>query len=168
MTKLAIVLNVYRRVEHICNLISHGKHGYITWEPEKKYLVWGRLRAQQNIPRARRAAGWPGHPPPPLCVIIRLHSQLSTATSVATPNQAVRAYHARERHEATGRPSQQQQHCRPPVPKQPGHDWPTNPRDNQMSTFPDYCKQHIKQSTNIKISRWPLFTGNNFVSEGSL
>jgi hypothetical protein len=30
---------------------------------KKKYLVWGRFRAKQTLPRARRAAGWPGRPP---------------------------------------------------------------------------------------------------------
>jgi hypothetical protein len=44
----------------------------------------------------------------------------------------------------------------------------TNPRDNQMSTLLIYCKQHINHTTNNKISRSPLFAGNNPVIAGSL
>jgi hypothetical protein len=59
---------------------------------KKVPLCGGSLQTRRHLPRAHQAPRWPGCPIPPLCVIIRLHSQLWTATSAA-PHQAVRAYH---------------------------------------------------------------------------
>jgi hypothetical protein len=37
----------------------------------------------------------------------------------------------------------------------------TNPRDNKVSTLPEYCKHHIKHNADINISRLLLLIVHN-------
>jgi hypothetical protein len=104
-------------------------------------------------------------PSSPLChhlpSLPALSSDNSGSYSLGGPSLPPRVRHARPlacSSSTTVRPCQNSQ-VRPDQ---------TNPRNNKISTLPKYYKQHIKHTTNIKISRSLLFTGNNSLSAGSL